>query len=371
MVILVNNYYSFFMIYILGGIMKAKLILENGMIFHGEAFGYLEETVGELVFTTVMTGYQEVLTDPSYHGQIVVMTYPLIGNYGINLEDMQSDRVRVKGFIIKEDAKLPNNFRCEITLEAYLKQNKVMGLKNIDTRHLTRIIRDTGTKKAVITTRDLSQEELGNIFFSFSNSDAVKQVTRKDILKIEGSKEKIAIIDFGIKKHIIESFAKRNCDIRVFPAYTDYETIMEYNPDALFLSNGPGDPEDLPEAIELVKKVIGKKTVIGICLGHQIAALAMGGKTAKMRFGHRGGNHPVKDIEKNKIYISSQNHGYKVTELPEGTVLSHVNLNDNSIEGMKNKELKVYTVQFHPEASPGPEETAYIFDDFLNMIREG
>ena len=208
-------------------------------------------------------------------------------------------------------------------------------------------------------------------FFSFSNSDAVKQVTRKDILKIEGSKEKIAIIDFGIKKHIIESFAKRNCDIRVFPAYTDYETIMEYNPDALFLSNGPGDPEDLPEAIELVKKVIGKKPVIGICLGHQIAALAMGGKTAKMRFGHRGGNHPVKDIEKNKIYISSQNHGYKVTELPEGTVLSHVNLNDNSIEGMKNKELKVYTVQFHPEASPGPEETAYIFDDFLNMIREG
>ena len=217
----------------------------------------------------------------------------------------------------------------------------------------------------------MSQEELGNIFSSFSNSDAVKQVTRKDILKIKGSKEKIAIIDFGIKKHIIESFAKRNCDIRVFPAYTDYETIMEYNPDALFLSNGPGDPEDLPEAIELVKKVIGKKPVIGICLGHQIAALAMGGKTAKMRFGHRGGNHPVKDIEKNKIYISSQNHGYKVTELPEGTVLSHVNLNDNSIEGMKNKELKVYTVQFHPEASPGPEETAYIFDDFLNMIREG
>lgn len=370
MIILVNNYCSFFMIYILGGIMKAKLILENGMIFHGEAFGYLEETVGELVFTTVMTGYQEVLTDPSYYGQIVVMTYPLIGNYGVNLMDMQSDKVRVRGFIIKEDAKLPNNFRCEITLEAYLKQNKVMGLKNIDTRYLTKVIRDTGTKKAVITTRDISQEELGNIFGSYINTDAVNQVTRKDILKIDGNREKIAIMDFGIKKHIIESFEKRNCDIRVYPAHTKYETIVEYNPDALFLSNGPGDPEDLPEVIELVKKILGKKPVIGICLGHQIAALAMGGKTAKMRFGHRGGNHPVKDIEKNKIYISSQNHGYKVTELPEGTVLSHVNLNDGSVEGMKNKDLKVYTVQFHPEASPGPEETAYIFDDFLSMIRE-
>lgn len=349
--------------------MKAKLVLENGMIFHGEAFGYLEETVGELVFTTVMTGYQEVLTDPSYYGQIVVMTYPLIGNYGINLEDMQSEKPMVRGFVIKEDAKLPNNFRCEITLDAYLKQNKIIGLKNIDTRQLTKIIRNTGTKKAVITTKDLSQKELKKIFLSFSNKDAVSRVTRKDILEIKGENEKIAIIDFGIKKHIIESFVKRGCDVRVYPAYIRYETIMEYNPDALFLSNGPGDPEDLPEAIETIKKFVGKKPIIGICLGHQLTALALGGKTAKMRFGHRGGNHPVKDIEKNKIYISSQNHGYKVTELPEGSRISHINLNDNSVEGMKNDELKIYTVQFHPEGSPGPEETSYIFDDYLSMIR--
>ena len=350
--------------------MKAKLILENGMIFHGEAFGYLKETVGELVFTTVMTGYQEVLTDPSYYGQIVVMTYPLIGNYGINLEDVQSDGVKVRGLIIREDAKLPNNFRCEITLGAYLKQNKVIGLKNIDTRHLTKIIRDTGTKKAIISTKDLSQDEINNIFISFSNKDAVFNVTRKEVLEIKGDKEKIAIIDFGIKKHIIESFVKRDCDIKVYPADVDYETIMNYNPDAIFLSNGPGDPGDLKEVIELIKKFIGKKPIIGICLGHQLTALALGGKTAKMRFGHRGGNHPVKDLDKNKIYVSSQNHGYKVTELPEGTRLSHINLNDQSIEGLKNDKLKIYTVQFHPEASPGPEETAYIFDDYLEMIRE-
>ena len=349
--------------------MKAKLILENGMIFHGKAFGYLDEAIGELVFTTAMTGYQEVLTDPSYYGQIVVMTYPLIGNYGINLSDSQSDGIKVKGFVIKEDAKLPNNFRCEITLEAYLKQNKIMGFKDVDTRQLTKIIRESGSMKAVITTQELSQKELREKFMSFSNNDAVSKVTRKDILKIEGANEKIAILDFGIKRHIIESFVKRGCGVRVYPANVDYETIMEYNPDAVFLSNGPGDPEDLPEAIDLIKKFVGKKPIIGICLGQQLVALALGGKTSKMKFGHRGGNHPVKDIEKNKIYVSSQNHGYQVSELPQGMKLSHVNLNDNTVEGMKNEELKIYTVQFHPEASPGPEETGYIFDDFLDMIK--
>ena len=350
--------------------MKAKLILENGMIFYGEAFGYLEEAVGELVFTTVMTGYQEVLTDPSYYGQIVVMTYPLIGNYGINLEDSQSDGVKVKGFIIKEDANLPNNFRCEITLDAYLKRSKIMGFKNVDTRQLTKVIRESGSMKAIITTDELSQKELKEKFSSFSNNGAESNVSRKDILKIEGKKEKIAIMDFGIKKNIIDSFVKRGCDIRVYPSNSSYETIMEYNPDGVFLSNGPGDPEDLPEVVEMIKKFVGKKPIIGICLGHQLIALALGGKTSKMKFGHRGGNHPVKDIEKNKIYVSSQNHGYQVLELPIGMELSHINLNDNSVEGMKNKELKIYTVQFHPEASPGPEETAYIFDDYLEMIRE-
>ena len=348
--------------------MKAKLILENGISFTGETFGYSGETVGELVFTTAMTGYQEILTDPSYYGQIVVMTYPLIGNYGINLEDMQSDSIKVWGFIIKEDAKLPNNFRCEINLDTYLRQYKITGLKNIDTRQLTKIIRQVGSLKALITTEELSQKEIKKKFNSFSNRNFVEAVTRKSVEKIKGEGKKIAIIDFGIKKHIIESFAERGCDLAVFPANVSYEEIMEYNPDALFLSNGPGDPENLPESIELIRKFIGKKPIIAICLGHQLTALAMGGKTEKMRFGHRGANHPIKDLDKNKIYISSQNHGYQVSELPKNMELSHINLNDRTVEGMKNEELKIYTVQFHPEASPGPHDTNYIFDDFLEMI---
>lgn len=348
--------------------MKAKLILENGNVFVGKAFGHLEDSVGELVFNTGMTGYQELLTDPSYYGQIVVATYPLIGNYGINLEDMQSGSVKVRGFVIKEDAKLPNNWRCELTIDGFLRQHKVIGFKGIDTRHLTKIIRDNGAMKAIITTKNLSDEEIKRRFDNFSNKEAVKAVTTPANYEIAGEGKKVAIMDFGIKSNIIESFKRRNCNVKVFNAFASAEEILEWNPDAVFLSNGPGDPEDLVESIETIKTLIGKKIIWGICLGHQLLALALGGSTQKLKFGHRGCNHPVKDLEKNKIYISSQNHGYVVNEIPEGCELTHVNMNDNTVEGMKNESLGIRCVQFHPEASPGPEETAYIFDDFLAML---
>lgn len=346
--------------------MKAKLILENGVIFNGSAFGYLKDSVGEVVFTTGMTGYEEVLTDPSYYGQIVNMTYPLIGNYGINLEDMESDSPKVKGFIVREKCDYPNNFRCEMDLDSYLKQNKIIGLEGIDTRALTKILRNNGTMRGVITLQDVGIYEVKNKIEEFSNKDAVKAVTTKEKYVIEGTGKHVAILDFGIKRNIIRNFEKRNCKITVFPMETKAEEILKVNPDLVFLSNGPGDPEDLKEVIENIKELIGKKPIVGICLGHQLLTLALGGKTKKLKFGHRGCNHPVKDLEENRVYITSQNHGYVVEELPKDVIATHINVNDNSIEGMKHKTLPIYSVQFHPEAAAGPKDSEYIFDKFLN-----
>ena len=300
--------------------MKARLILENGMIFEGNAFGHLKESVGEVVFTTGMTGYQEVLTDPSYYGQIVTMTYPLIGNYGINLEDSESKSPKVKGFIVRENCHFPNNFRCEMQLDDYLKQNKIIGLEGIDTRALTKILRNNGTMKGIIS---------------------------------------------GIKENIIRNFKKRGCKITVFPMDITAEEVLAVNPDLIFLSNGPGDPEDLTEVIENIKKLVGVKPIVGICLGHQLLALTLGGHTTKLKFGHRGCNHPVKDLERNMVHITSQNHGYVVNELPEDVVATHININDGTIEGMKHTKLPIYSVQFHPEAAAGPEDSEYIFDRFM------
>ena len=346
--------------------MKAKLILENGVIFNGSAFGYLKDSVGEVVFTTGMTGYEEVLTDPSYYGQIVTMTYPLIGNYGINLEDMESDSPKVKGFIVREKCDYPNNFRCEMDLDSYLKQNKVIGLEGIDTRALTKILRNNGTMRGIITLQDVDVDEVKNKIDNFSNKDAVKAVTVKEKYIIEGTGKHVAILDFGIKRNIIRNFQKRDCKITVFPMDTKAEEILKVNPDLVFLSNGPGDPEDLKEVIENIKELIGKKPIVGICLGHQLLTLALGGKTKKLKFGHRGCNHPVKDLEENRVYITSQNHGYVVEELPKDVIATHINVNDNSIEGMKHKTLPIYSVQFHPEAAAGPKDSEYIFDKFLN-----
>jgi carbamoyl-phosphate synthase small subunit len=347
--------------------MKAKLILENGMIFKGNAFGYLGETIGEVVFNTGMTGYQQVLTDPSYYGQIVTMTYPLIGNYGINLEDGESEAPKVKGFIVREACDYPNNFRCELKLKDYLKNHKIMALEGIDTRALTKVLRNSGTMKGIITTEELSEGYIKKRLVGFSNAAAVKSVTTVEAYKIKGNGQHIAILDFGIKTNIINSFRKRGCSLTVFPADTPYEKILRVNPDKIFLSNGPGDPEDLPEVIENIKKLIGKKPIVGICLGHQLLALALGGKTSKLKFGHRGCNHPVKDLESNKVYITSQNHGYYVKELPEEVAVTHISMNDDTIEGMKHKTLPIFSVQYHPEACPGPRDADYIFDKFLEL----
>ncbi len=344
--------------------MKAKLILENGMEFEGKAFGYIKEVVGEVVFNTGMTGYQEILTDPSYYGQMVTMTYPLIGNYGINLEDIESQSPKVKALIIREKCEIPSNWRCEMTLDGYLKQHKVIGLEDIDTRRLTKILRRSGTMKGIIT---LTEESTKEKIDAFNNRDAVQNVTTKEIYNIEGKGKSIAIMDFGIKNNIIRSFKNRDCKVTVFPSYSSASEILSIDPDLIFLSNGPGDPEDLPEVVETIKELIGKKPIAGICLGHQLLALSLGGKTEKMVFGHRGSNHPVKDLETGKVFITSQNHGYVVSELPESITKTHINLNDGTVEGMRNKELGIVSVQYHPEASPGPRESDLIFDKFLAL----
>jgi carbamoyl-phosphate synthase small subunit len=348
--------------------MKGKLILENGMSFDGKIFGCLHETVGELVFNTGMTGYEELLTDPSYHGQIVVMTYPMIGNYGINLDDMESDGIKLKGFIVKEDAKLPNNFRCEMSLEGFLQQYNIVAFKGIDTRHLTKIVREQGTMKAIITHCDLTAEEIKEKFDGFSNVNAVAAVSTKNIYQIEGAGKRIGILDFGIKTNIIRNFKKRNCNITVFPWNSKAEEIFHYNLEGLFLSNGPGDPKDLPEVIDELKKMIGKIPIAAICLGQQLLALALGGNTEKLKYGHRGCNHPVKDLERKRIYITSQNHGYVVCEVPDSMEVTHINLNDNSIEGLKSEKLKIRSVQYHPEGCPGPQDSEYLFDTFLELF---
>ena len=348
--------------------MNAKLILENGMVFQGRAFGYLGETVGEVVFNTGMTGYQEVLTDPSYFGQIVTMTYPLIGNYGLNLQDIQSKTPKVRGFIVREACDYPSNFRCEITLTDYLKNNKIMAIEKIDTRALTKVLRNNGTMKGIIALEDLSDKNIKRKFEGFSNVDAVEKVTTEVVYTIEGTGKHIAVMDFGIKANILKSFKERGCKVTVFPASSSYEEVLAVNPDLIFLSNGPGDPADLGDIIKNIKNLVGKKPIVGICLGHQLLALALGGKTAKLKFGHRGCNHPVKDLEENRVYITSQNHGYYVKELPENTVATHISMNDGTVEGMRHNTLSIYSVQFHPEACPGPRDVNYIFDKFLEVI---
>jgi len=341
--------------------MNAKLILENGMVFEGNAFGYLSDSVGEVVFTTGMTGYQEVLTDPSYYGQIVTMTYPLIGNYGVNLEDVESNSPKVRGFIVREKCSFPSNFRCEMDLDNYLKQNKIVGLEGIDTRALTKVLRNNGTMKGIIVVDEIGEKDVNDRITAYTNKEAVKNVTTDKVYTIEGNGKHVAVMDFGIKTNILRCFKKRGCKLTVFPANAKAEDILAINPDLVFLSNGPGDPQDVPESIENIKKLIGKKPIVGICLGHQLLTLALGGTTTKLKFGHRGCNHPVKDLETNKVAITSQNHGYVVETLPEEVVATHININDGTIEGMKHKTLPIFSVQFHPEASAGP----HIFDKFM------
>lgn len=344
--------------------MKGKLILENGKVFEGKIFGELADSVGEISFNTGMTGYQEMLTDPAGHGMMMVMTYPMIGNYGINTEDMESDKVQLKALIIKEDAKLPNNFRCEMTLDGFLRQYNVTGFKGIDTRYLTQIIRDNGSMKAIITAEDLTKKEIQERFNSFSNKNAVSEVSCKEKYEIKGEGKRIGVLDLGVKKSTLAYLESQGFNVVVFPYNTKAEEILNENLSALVVSNGPGNPADLTETIEELKKVIGKIFVFGEVLGHQVIALALGGKVAKLKYGHRGG-YPVRDMAAGKIITTSQNAGYVVEELPEGMEMTHQGVNVKTIEGMKNDDLKVVGVQFMPDLYESPKD---VFVNFLKLV---
>lgn len=354
--------------------MKAILALEDGTYFEGESFGAAGEVTGELVFNTSMTGYQEVMTDPSYRGQIVTMTYPLIGNYGINDEDNESDEPQVSGFIVRESCNYPSNWRCQKTDEEFLKENNVIGIQNIDTRALTKHIRNQGMMQAVISTEDLNPDSLVQKAKESSlSSELVQEVTAEEAYLLQAdfqSKYHIAVLDLGVKENILDSFKQCNADLTVLPADTTADEILELNPDGLFISNGPGDPKDNPEVITEVEKLVGKLPLFGICFGHQILGLALGADTYKLKFGHRGANHPVKNLSTGQVYITSQNHGYAVKEesLPEEIIVTHKNLNDDTVEGMKHTKLPIFSVQYHPEAAPGPQDSEFLFNKFIELI---
>lgn len=359
--------------------MKGYLVLEDGSVFAGEGFGAVTEMAGEVVFNTGMTGYQEVLTDPSYCGQIVTMTYPLIGNYGINPEDFESRKPWVRGFIVKELCESPSHWQAAKSLSAYLAENGIPGLAGIDTRALTRHLRSAGTKRGVIVTTLSTEEPTAEQVArwaaraaAFAMHDHVMTVTTPQPYRLFGSGHRVVVIDYGLKENILRSLSERDCDLTVVPANWSFEQILDLNPDGIMLTNGPGDPTDVPEAVETVRQLIeyGKLPLFGICLGHQITSLALGAKTYKLKYGHRGANHPVKDFTNGRVYITSQNHGYAVDDvtLPPDVVVTHRNLNDGTVEGMAHLSRPVFTVQYHPEAAPGPQESAYLFDRFLALM---
>jgi len=375
--------------------MKALIALEDGTIFNGRSFTGHCESVGEVVFNTSMSGYQEILTDPSYCGQMVTMTYPLIGNYGINYEDIESERIQVKALLVREYQEMPSNWRSVMTLAEYLKTNNIPGIEGIDTRALTRHIRVQGAMKAAISTRDLDPDSLvekAKNAPDMVGRDLVTGVTCKGPMLWQGGRTieidkgldqfrwpedrglwRVVAIDYGVKYNILRSLEKRGCKILLLPADIDPETINRLAPHGLFLSNGPGDPAAVTYAVETIKSQIGERPIFGICLGHQLLGLALGGKTFKLKFGHRGGNQPVKDLSTGKVEITSQNHGFCVDmdSLSDPDIeLSHINLNDGTLEGLVHKRIPLFSVQYHPEASPGPHDAGYLFDRFIEMMRK-
>lgn len=351
---------------------KVYLTLQNGKVFEGFRFGTVGDVVGELVFTTGMTGYLETLTDPSYYGQIVTQTFPLIGNYGVIPEDFESKKPWVSAYIVREVCDYPSNFRSEGTLNDYLEKSGIVGVYGIDTRELTRIVRETGVMNACISSKPWKDFEA---LKKYRVTNAVKSVTSSEVKEYgdrASARWTVAVWDFGCKKNIIRELLKRDCAVLRVPAFYTAEQILALNPDGVMLTNGPGDPEENTGIIEELKKLAGKKPVFGICLGHQLFALAMGGKTAKMKYGHRGANQPVKNLDTGRVYISSQNHGYEVlsSSVKKGKV-SFINVNDNTCEGVEYDDIDAFTVQFHPEACSGPQDANILFDKFIaNMEKE-
>ena len=353
--------------------MKAFLILEDGTVFTGTSIGSTKEVVSEIVFNTSMTGYLEVLTDPSYAGQAVVMTYPLIGNYGICYEDMESERPWLDAFIVRELSRLPSNFRSQDTIQNFLLKYDIPGIAGIDTRALTKILREKGTMNGCITTNEnYNMDEIQARLAAYTTGKVVEKVTCKEKYVLEGEGPKVALLDLGAKRNIARNLNKRGCEVTVYPALTTAEEILAANPDGIMLSNGPGDPKECVTIIEEIKKLYHSDVpIFAICLGHQLMALANGADTYKMKYGHRGGNHPVRDLSTGRVYISSQNHGYVVdTEHldPKIAVPAFENVNDGTNEGLAYTGKNIFTVQYHPEACPGPQDSGYLFDRFMKMM---
>ena len=353
--------------------MKAFLILADGTVFVGTSIGSAKEVISEIVFNTSMTGYLEVLTDPSYAGQAVVMTYPLIGNYGICMEDMESGRPWPDGFIVRELSRLPNNFRSECTIQEFLSKYDIPGIAGIDTRALTKILREKGTMNGMITTNEnFDLNEILPKLQQYKPHDVVRRVTCDHPYTVGDGEKHVALIDLGAKDNMCKCLQKYGCEVTVYPAYTKAEEILQMKPDGIMLSNGPGDPKECTEIIEEIKKLCDSKVpIFAICLGHQLMALANGADTHKMKYGHRGGNHPVKDLKSGRVYISSQNHGYVVdtSSMDPGVAeVAFVNVNDGTVEGLRYFHKKIFTVQFHPEACPGPLDSEALFTEFIKMM---
>ena len=352
--------------------MKAFLILEDGTVFTGTSIGSTRDMISEIVFNTSMTGYLEVLTDPSYAGQAVVMTYPLIGNYGIT-PDMESLKAWPDGYIVRELSRMPSNFRCEGTIQDFLRKYDIPGIAGVDTRALTKILREKGTMNGMITTNEnYDLDEVISKLKNYKVEGVVSKVTCEEKYVLEGTGKKVALLDLGAKKNIAKSLNDRGCEVTVYPADTTAEEIIASNPDGIMLSNGPGDPAECTSIIKEIKKLYETDIpIFAICLGHQLMALATGGTTYKLKYGHRGGNHPVKDLQTGRVYISSQNHGYVVDEEkidPNVAVPAFKNVNDGTNEGLAYVGKNIFTVQFHPEACPGPQDSGYLLDRFLEMM---
>lgn len=345
--------------------------MEDGTVFEGEAIGATGEVTGELVFSTGMTGYQESITDQSYNGQILMFTYPLIGNYGVNRDDFESIHPTCKGVVVHEAARRPSNWRMQMSFDEFLKTKNIPGITGVDTRAITKIVREHGTMKAsIVSPDDEFEHQMSQLVATVLPVNQVQTSSTMTAYPSPNVGRRVVVVDFGLKHSILRELSKRQCSVTVVPYNTTAEEILNMHPDGVMLTNGPGDPTDVPEAIEMIKGILGKVPIFGICLGHQLMSLACGATTYKMKFGHRGFNHAVREIATGRIDFTSQNHGYAVSRdnLPEDLMITHEEINDHSIEGLRHRRYPAFSVQFHPDAAPGPHDAAYLFDDFMDLI---